>query len=145
MKISKIPPKVEQAFESAKKARLASYSPYSNFKVGAALVTKSGKIVSGCNVENASYGGAVCAERIAIFKSVSEGEREFDEIVVVTDAKEPAFPCAFCLQIMAEFFEGKVRVWIADTKAIRSVHKYEDLLPMRFGPRELALGTKGKK
>jgi cytidine deaminase len=132
----KIPAKIAEAYELAKSTRLNAHAPYSGFHVGAALVGTR-QIVTGCNVENASYGGTVCAERIAIFKAVSEGAATFSDIVVVTDAPEPAFPCAFCLQVMAEFFSPGVRVWLGDLGEVRSMHKFGDLLPYRFGPKQL--------
>jgi cytidine deaminase len=131
---------VRAAYAGAKKIRQRAYAPYSKFKVGAALVTKRGKVYLGCNVENASYGGAVCAERIAIFKAISEGERDFSDVVVVTEDAHPAFPCAFCLQIMAEFFPPDVRIWIGGPKAIHEVRAFSELLPEPFGPKQLAEG-----
>ncbi len=133
----KTPPEVREAFGLAKKVRQKAHAPYSKFKVGAALIGKSGKIYQGCNIENASYGGGVCAERVAILKAVSEGETEFTDIVVVTDAKDPAFPCALCLQVMAEFFESDTTIWVADTKKICSENTFLALLPKPFGPKQL--------
>lgn len=134
----KVPEKVRQAHKAAKASRRNSYSPYSKFKVGAALITKKGRIVGGCNVENASYGGTICAERVAILKAVSEGDAKFSDIVVVTDTENPAYPCALCLQTMAEFFDPDTRVWVANLKRIHSEHRFQDLLPHPFGPRQLA-------
>ncbi|HVK60265.1 MAG TPA: cytidine deaminase, partial [Bdellovibrionales bacterium] len=85
----KIPDIVQKAYRAALATRKLAHAPYSKYKVGAALVTKKGEIITGCNVENASYGGTVCAERTAILKAVSEGEKNFAQVVVVTDAKEP--------------------------------------------------------
>ena len=137
MKIpAKIPAKIADAFEKAKAVRLRAHAPYSGFQVGAALLAGA-EVVTGCNVENASYGGTVCAERIAIFKAVSEGSVKFSEIVVVTDAPVPAFPCAFCLQVMAEFFDSSTNVWLGDLRELKSVHKFVDLLPYPFGPKQL--------
>lgn len=87
----------------AEKARRASYSPFSKFAVGAALLTKSGRVVHGCNVENSSFGLACCAERTAIFKAVSEGEREFVAIAITAGPKECSSPCGACRQVMHEF------------------------------------------
>lgn len=87
----------------AEKARKASYSPYSKFAVGAALLTKSGRVVLGCNVENSSFGLACCAERTAIFKAVSEGEREFVAIAVTAGKGHGAAPCGACRQVLHEF------------------------------------------
>lgn len=132
-----VPAAVKKTFLQAKKVRVRAYAPYSRFKVGSALLTQDGRLYAGCNVENASYGGTVCAERVAILKAVSEGVSRFTDIVVVTDAAQPAFPCAFCLQVMAEFFAPETRVWVGDTRAIRSVNQFSELLPKPFGPRQL--------
>ena len=139
-----IPAKVKAAFVQAKKVREQAYAPYSKFKVGAAIITGSGSIVTGCNVENASYGGTVCAERVAILKAVSEGDRVIEHVVVVTDGKAPAYPCALCLQTMAEFLEPDSQIWVADLTRIQSHHGFSELLPHSFGPRELALGLARK-
>ncbi len=141
---AKIPVKIAAAFEQAKKTRLIAHAPYSGFRVGAALLSKD-TVATGCNVENASYGGTVCAERVALFKAVSEEESKFTDIVIVTDAPEPAFPCAFCLQVMAEFFEPATRIWLGDLKKIRSVHRFEELLPHPFGPKQLNDAKTGKR
>lgn len=122
----------------ATEARKKSYSPYSKFKVGAALLSKSGQIYTGTNVENASFGAGICAERTALLKAVSEEDIKFTDIVVVSDAKKPAFPCGLCLQMMAEFFDAKTKVWVATPKKIVACYDYEELLPFRFGPKSLA-------
>ena len=88
---------------AARAARERAHAPFSNFKVGAALRTPSGKIFGGCNVENATYGLTVCAERVAIFKAISEGERQFDAIAVVTDTDTLTPPCGACRQLIWEF------------------------------------------
>jgi cytidine deaminase len=128
---------VKKAHKLATKARQRAHAPYSKFKVGATLISEKGAMITGCNVENASYGGTVCAERTAILKAVSDGITKFTDVVVVTDAKTPAFPCALCLQVMAEFFEPETNIWVADTRKIHAVHTYSDLLPFPFGPRQL--------
>ena len=89
--------------EAAKKAREFSYSPYSKFAVGAAVLTRSGKVYGGCNIENASYGITNCAERTAIFRADSEGEREIVALAIVADSKRPVPPCGACRQVIAEF------------------------------------------
>lgn len=89
--------------EAAKRAREFSYSPYSKFAVGAAVLTRSGKVYGGCNIENASYGITNCAERTAIFRAVSEGEREIVALAIVADSKRPVPPCGACRQVIAEF------------------------------------------
>lgn len=93
----------------AEKARKTSYSPYSRFAVGAALLTKSGRVVHGCNVENSSFGLSCCAERTAVFKAVSEGEREFVAIAITAGPKRGAAPCGACRQVLHEFAP---RLWV---------------------------------
>ena len=93
----------DSIFSAAEAARNAAYAPYSRFKVGAALRCRSGRIFTGCNVENLSFGLTICAERVAVFKAVEAGEREFDTIAVVADTDEPISPCGACRQVLAEF------------------------------------------
>jgi len=120
-----------QLIESAKQARARAFAPYSNFKVGAALQAKSGKIFTGGNVESASYGLTVCAERVAIWKAVSEGEREFERIVVVADTEELTPPCGACRQIIWEFC-GDVPVTFANLKGKIETLQMSELLPRAF-------------
>lgn len=119
----------------ANEARKGAYVPYSNYRVGAALQSKSGKIYTGINIENAAYPVTVCAERVAIFKAVSEGEREFNAISVVTD--NGGSPCGSCRQVMAEFGLDII-VFIADGegKLIKET-SVRDLLPGAFTPKDL--------
>jgi cytidine deaminase len=118
----------------AKEARDKAYAPYSGFAVGAALRTKSGRIYSGCNVENASYSLTICAERVAIFKAVCEGEREFEAIAVV--AETLAHPCGACRQVLAEFGLD-IQVIVADLGEKRKAYTVRDLLPAAFTPNAL--------
>ena len=119
----------------AAEARERAYAPYSNYWVGAALMTRSGKFFSGCNVESAAYPTSLCAERVAIFKAVSEGEREFMAIAVVTE--NGGTPCGACRQVMAEFGLDTV-VLIADTQGkLRQEATVAELLPGAFGPGDL--------
>ena len=112
-----------------------AYPPYSHYYVGAALLTKSGKIFTGCNVENASYGLTICAERAAIFKAISEGEKEIEAIVVVT--KDGGMPCGACRQVLNEF-NPKMIVIAADEKGkIHSETPLNQLLSKAFGPANL--------
>jgi cytidine deaminase len=90
-------------FDAACKARQSAYAPYSNFKVGAALLTAGGRIFTGCNVENLSFGLAICAERAAVTAAIGANEREFRALVVVADSREPVTPCGACRQVLAEF------------------------------------------
>ena len=120
-----------ELIEAATEVREKAYAPYSNFKVGAAVRTKSGKIYTGCNVESASYGLTVCAERVAIWKAVSEGEKEFSEIAVVADTQELTPPCGVCRQILWEFC-GDVPVIFANLKGDVETVRMKELLPRAF-------------
>lgn len=127
-----------ELLEEAKKARLKAYTPYSNFKVGAALLTKSGKVYLGCNIENATYTPTNCAERTAFFKAVSEGEREFDKIAIVgakdgEDANVMCSPCGVCRQVMMEFCDPKeFQIILANGENTCRVMTLEELLPCGF-------------
>jgi cytidine deaminase len=121
---------------AARAARHHAVATYSHFKVGAALATRNGKIYTGCNVENASYGLTICAERVAIFKALSEGEREFVAIAVVADTESPTPPCGACRQIIWEFC-GDVPVILATLARIAATHQMKDLLPFPFDGRLL--------
>jgi cytidine deaminase len=120
-----------ELIKAAKKANRFAYAPYSKFKVGAALLSKSGKIFTGCNVENASYGLTVCAERIAVFKAITEGERNFDAIAIYANTKEFTLPCGACLQVLNEFTKNLTVITInryGKSKTFRS----SQLLPYPF-------------
>lgn len=122
---------IKRAYE----AKLNAYVPYSNFHVGAALITKEGKIYTGCNIESASYTPTICAERTAIFKAVSEGEREIEAIAVIGDS-EYTFPCGVCRQVIREF--GKdIKVIIGKSEQDYKVFTLDQLLPNSFGPEDL--------
>jgi cytidine deaminase len=116
---------------AAKQARENAHAPYSNFRVGAALRSTSGRIFTGCNVENASYGLTMCAERVAIFKAISEGERGFSALAVVTDADVLTPPCGACRQLIWEFC-GDIPVTIANLKGQTDVVHMKDLFPRPF-------------
>lgn len=116
---------------AAKRARENAHAPFSNFRVGAALRAKSGRIYTGCNVENASYGLTCCAERVAIFKAVSEGERGFDAIAVVTDTDVLTPPCGACRQIIWEMC-GDVPVILSNLKGKVELERAAKLLPRAF-------------
>jgi cytidine deaminase len=121
----------ETLISAARQARENAHAPYSNFRVGAALRATSGRIFGGCNVENATYGLTVCAERIAIFKAISEGERGFDAIAVVTDTDELTPPCGACRQLLWEFC-GDVPVILANLKGKTEVIPMRELFPKPF-------------
>jgi len=121
--------------KAAKEARKMAYAPYSKYKVGAALLTTSGEIITGCNVENASFGGTICAERTAVVKAISDGHSTFIAIAVVT--RNGGFPCGICRQFMNEFAPELIII-TADTKgAIRNETRLNEILPHGFGPQEL--------
>ena len=121
----------EKLIAAARQAREFAHAPYSRFRVGAAVRTKTGRIFSGCNIENASYGLTLCAERAAIFKAVSEGEREFDSIVVVADTEQLTPPCGACRQIIWEFC-GDIPVILANLKGTIERERAGKLLPRPF-------------
>lgn len=120
----------QELLNVALSARERAYAPYSKFLVGAAVLAKSGKIYTGCNIENASYGLTVCAERNALFSAVGAGEREFIALCVVGDTEAPISPCGACRQVMAEF---KVpRIILANLKGDVKEYALEELLPYGF-------------
>ena len=120
----------------ARRARSRAHAPYSRFKVGAALRTEGGEIVTGCNIENASYGLTICAERTAVFKAVSEGMRRFDAIAVVVDSPHVAAPCGPCRQILWEFC-GDIWVHMENLAGRSKTLRMSELLPMPFDARNL--------
>ena len=126
----------DQLIETAKAARLRSVAPFSNFKVGAALQTKAGKLFTGCNIESASYGLTVCAERVAIWKALSEGEREFTNLVIVADTENLTPPCGTCRQIIWEFAKH-AKIVLANLRGQREEVHIIDLLPRAFDARFL--------
>lgn len=123
---------IQAAIEAMGKA----YAPYSKFKVGAALLTKSGKVYTGCNIENSSYGASVCAERVAIFKAVSEGEYEFDVLVVATKTNEPSPPCGICRQVISEF-STDLPILLVNEKGRIIETNIKELLPFPFEKQKL--------
>ena len=133
---------VEKLIDTAIEQLKFSYTPYSNFKVGAALLTKSGKIYTGCNIENASYTPTNCAERTAFFKAVSEGVRDFQAICIIggKDGKltEYTAPCGVCRQVMMEFCDPKTfQIILAVDKERYEIYTLEELMPLGFGPLNL--------
>jgi cytidine deaminase len=126
----------DRLVERAREARLRALADYSGFKVGAALETNSGEIITGCNIENATYGLTMCAERVAMFKALSEGHREFRRVAVVADTPSPTPPCGSCRQILWEF-AGDVEVVLANLEAVTARYRMQDLLPAPFDKRLL--------
>ena len=131
-----------ELIQEAKKARERSYSPYSDFRVGAALLTKSGKVYHGCNIENAAYSPTNCAERTAFFRAIYEGEREFEKIAVVgalgdREPDEICAPCGVCRQVMMEFCKPDFRILLGQEGETYRSFTLEELLPQGFGPDNL--------
>jgi cytidine deaminase len=122
--------------EAAQVARERAHAPFSHFKVGAALETAGGDIVTGCNVENATYGLTMCAERVAIFKAISDGHRAFTRVVVVADTQAPTPPCGACRQLLWEFC-GDVDVVLANLDGVTGRCRLASLLPLPFDARLL--------
>ena len=122
--------------EAARSARRNAYSPYSRVKIGSAVLSSRGKIYSGCNIENSSYGLACCAERTAIFKAISEGDRDLVAIAVVGKSEEFTSPCGACRQVMVEF-NPRMKVLRRGTDGFTEDTTAEKLLPSHFSPEEL--------
>jgi len=136
----------ENLMNIAADMRTKSYAPYSKFHVGAALLAKSGKIYTGCNVENSSFGATNCAERTAFFKAVSEGERDFSAIAIVGGPVEKegdfskitlAPPCGICRQVMREFCKPDFEIILYNEQKGIEIHTLKELLPLDFGPENL--------
>jgi len=123
--------------DAAKQARASAYAPYSKFAVGAALLTKSGRIITGCNVENLSFGLTICAERAAVFTAIAGGEKEFEAIAVVADSVSPVTPCGACRQVLSEF-ASELPICSANLDDVRFVSTIQELLPRA---KEGILGT----
>jgi len=121
----------------ANKAREFAYVPYSNFKVGAALVSKDGQVFHGCNIENAAYSMTNCAERTALFKAYSEGVTQFDSLVVVADTDGPVSPCGACRQVISELCDAEMEVVLTNLKGDILKIQVKDLLPGAFSPKDL--------
>lgn len=127
---------VKLLWKLACRAQKQAHAPYSKFHVGAAIASGR-RVFLGCNVENATYGGTVCAERVAVFKAVSEGVTKFDTLVVVVPGEGLAPPCGFCLQVLSEFDSGELDIYLASTKKITRHFRLKNLLPHGFRASEL--------
>jgi len=115
----------------AREVQKQAYAPYSKLKVGAALLSKSGKIHTGCNVENASYGLSICAERAAVFKAIAYGDKEFDSILIITDTENPVTPCGACRQVLTEF-NPELDVIMVTKSGKKEKRSLSELLPLAF-------------
>ena len=122
--------------DAAREARERAVAPYSGFRVGAALLTSSGEVIKGCNIENATYGLTTCAERVALLKALSEGHRTFARIAVVADTDSPTPPCGPCRQLLWEYC-GDIPVVMANLSSITATLQLADLLPLPFDRRLL--------
>jgi cytidine deaminase len=127
---------LQELLETAKEARLQSIAPFSNFLVGAAVKTEAGKVYTGCNVESASYGLTVCAERVAIWKALSEGERDFSELAIVADTGSLTPPCGTCRQIIWEFAKNAT-IMLGNLRGETQIVSIRELLPRAFDARFL--------
>lgn len=125
----------KKLWEAAKKARENSYSPYSNYRVGAAILCGK-RIYSGTNVENSSYGATICAERSAVAQAISEGEKSIDAVLVVTE--KPASPCGICRQVLSEFCQDDTPVWLSSGSEIADLYRFDELHPRGFKPSDLS-------
>jgi len=114
------------------KMQESAYAVYSNFKVGAALLCSDGSVITGCNVENKSYGGTICAERNAFTKAVSEGQRNYEKIAISASTDKPVIPCGICLQFMSEFVSDDFILLCADGSGNYVKYTFRELLPIRF-------------
>src|SRR5438067_495201 len=123
--------------EAARAARLRALAPFSHFQVGAALETDDGQVITGCNVENATYGLTLCAERVAVFKAISEGHRQFVRVAVVADTEQPTPPCGACRQILWEF-GGDLEVILGNLEGEKARYRLRELLPHPFDARLLS-------
>lgn len=126
----------EELVGLAMKAKGFAYVPYSHFRVGAAVLTSEGEIFMGCNIENASYGGTVCAERTALFKAVSEGKTKIAKIAVIGDMEDYTYPCGICRQVIAEYGTD-IEVIVAKGNGEFRVHRLKELLPYAFTESDL--------
>src|SRR5262245_43332670 len=126
----------DRLLAAARTVRLHAYAPFSHFLVGAALETVDGQIITGCNVENATYGLTICAERVAVVKAISEGHTQFTRIAIVADTDAPTPPCGACRQILWEF-GGDLEIILANLKEVKAMHRLAQLLPLPFDGRLL--------
>ena len=135
----------EELLNIAMKAQEKSYSPYSKYRVGAALLGKDGEVYTGTNVENASFGATNCAERTAFFKAVSFGIREFEKIAISVDSDNIGYPCGLCLQVMSEFCDNDFKIIVSNRLGEFKEERLGNLLPSAFRKKELDSFIGGEK
>ena len=134
----------QELIEKAIKAKEYAYVPYSNFRVGAALLTGDGTVYTGCNIECASYGGTNCAERTAIFKAVSDGKKDIKKIAIVSDLDDYTFPCGICRQVINEF-GSEIEIVLANKEKEIKTFRMEEILPYSFSAKDLEKNKKNQK
>ncbi|OLS29185.1 MAG: Cytidine deaminase [Candidatus Heimdallarchaeota archaeon LC_2] len=132
---------IDKLVKSAIEAKDKSYSPYSNFRVGAALLTENNNIIQGCNIENISFTPTVCAERSAFFTSIISGDRKFRAIAIATDDIKFSPPCGVCRQVMAEFVKSDFEIILVNNKSEFKILQFQDIFPYPFEPSE-SIGMK---
>ena len=128
---------ISQLILQAMGARKKAYAPYSHYHVGAALLSTQDRVYPGCNIENASYGATICAERVAFFRAVQEGERSFTAIAIVGGEEDYAYPCGMCRQVMREFCNEDFRIIVAKNTEEYQIFSLGELFPHGFGPEKL--------
>jgi cytidine deaminase len=133
---------VNKLLQEARKAHCFAHAPFSHFSVGAALETSEGHMITGCNIENATYGLTICAERVAVFKAVSQGQRHFTRIAIVADTDVPTPPCGACRQILWELC-GDIEVIVGNLASTLGVYRLSDLFPLPFDGRVLRSDGQG--
>ena len=122
---------IKELIQEAFNTRENSYAPYSKYSVGAVIVTKDNKIYKGCNIENGAYPSSICAERVALFKALSEGERDFKTIVIVSEGDMP-YPCGECRQVLSEFVNNDFMVIVATNKDSYEMFSFDQIMPLSF-------------
>ncbi len=127
----------KQLMKHAVEARGTAYTPYSKFPVGAALITEDGSLYTGCNIENAAYPVSLCAERVAIFKAISDGHKKFKSLAVAADTGRPVPPCGSCRQVMSEFFDSSVAIYTTNLNGDSKTFTMDEILPFSFAPSDL--------
>lgn len=132
----KIENRIEELWQEANFFKSRSYSPYSNFRVGASLLMDDGRIFGGCNIENSSYSATICAERTALFKAISEGSKYIKAIMITSDGKD-TFPCGVCRQVIGEFSTEDTKIIIANSLDDYKIYTIDELLPYKFSKENL--------
>lgn len=132
----------KQLIKLASEAKQNASVQFSGFKVGAALLTKTGKVYKGCNIEISTVGNSICAERNAVFKAISEGERDFEAIAVTADTQDYIYPCGICRQVLAEFCDDDFKIFCSNMNGEYELHLLKDLLPKTFRLRQYEEGAK---